>query len=412
MGRTPSKPGAKPDFGHSPETLAFWRQQIRSALNSGATTPFYLFSAEPVAEVLAGLDALELARPVVHWLSTKTQPLPALLNWWRRQGRPAEVVSELEFRQVAEAGFETGSILVNGPAKHAWLPALSRPGLRVNFDSLRELTELLPLARRDRWRVGLRLCTSEEYDPESPEFPTQFGLTPEEAGQAVRRLKRVGLPIETLHVHLRTQVASADCYGRALSEVATFSEANGLLPRYLDVGGGWPARHTLGRGGRRLDAGFSAAAFALAVRQAMKRFPTVEALWMENGRHVAAGSGVLVITVLDVKERRGLRQLICDGGRTLNALVSVWEQHELLPLEHRSGAEGLTAVYGPTCMAFDQLGRRAMPRSIRPGDRLIWFDAGAYHLPWETRFSHDLAEVWWQEGQELGRVRARSTRAE
>ncbi len=128
-------------------------------------------------------------------------------------------------------------------------------------------------------------------------------------------------------------------------------------------------------------------------------------LWLENGRWLSARSGVLVVKILDVKERRGMRQLICDGGRTMNALVSVWEQHELLPLARRRGPNMLTAVHGPTCMAFDQLARKPLPASLRPGDHLLWFDAGAYHLPWETRFSHGLAEVWWHEGEKLVRVR-------
>jgi diaminopimelate decarboxylase len=395
-----------PDFGHPPRVIAFWKALVRDALKRGAATPFYLFSAEPVAEALARLESLDFGRPAVHWLSTKTQPLPPLLRWWRAQGRPAEVVSEFEFRLAREAGFDTEAILVNGPAKHRWLPSLSAPGLRVNFDSARELDELLPLAKRDRWRIGLRLCTAEEFDPETPQFPTQFGFTPDEAMVAAQRLKRAGLTVETLHFHLRTNVAEAGCYTRALNEVATFSTAAGLAPRHLDLGGGLPPRHALSRGGKRLDAGFSLEQFALTVRRAMKKFPSVGQVWLENGRFLSAASGVLVVRVLDVKERRGLRQLICDGGRTLNALVSVWEQHELRPLTTRRGPAVLTAVHGPTCMAFDQLARKPLPASLQPGDPLVWFDAGAYHLPWETRFSHGLAEVWWHEGETLRRVRA------
>ncbi len=399
-----------PGFGHPPPVISFWKWLAREALKQGATTPCYVFSAEPVAESLAQLEALDFGRPAIHWLSTKTQPLPSLLGWWRGQGRPAEVVSELEYRLVREAGFDTEGILVNGPAKHRWLPAVSGPGQQVNFDSARELDELLPLAKRDRWRVGLRLCTAEEFDPETPQFPTQFGFTPEEAMVAVRRLKRAGLAVETLHFHLRTNIAEAGCYARALDEVSSFATSAGLTPRFLDLGGGLPPRHALSRGGKRLDAGFSLEKFALAVRQAVKKFPSVEQVWLENGRFVTAGSGVLVVRVLDVKARRGLRQLICDGGRTLNALVSMWEQHELLPLAQRKGAEVLTAVYGPTCMAFDQFARKPLPASIRAGDCLLWFDAGAYHLPWETRFSHGLSEIWWHEGGpttgQLARVRA------
>jgi hypothetical protein len=34
-------------------------------------------------------------------------------------------------------------------------------------------------------------------------------------------------------------------------------------------------------------------------------------------------------------------------------------------------------------------------------------DAGAYHLPWETRFSHGLATVLWHDGKSVKTVRPR-----
>ena len=35
-----------------------------------------------------------------------------------------------------------------------------------------------------------------------------------------------------------------------------------------------------------------------------------------------------------------------------------------------------------------------LPDTISPGDFIVWLDAGAYHLPWETRFSHGLCAVY------------------
>jgi hypothetical protein len=69
----------------------------------------------------------------------------------------------------------------------------------------------------------------------------------------------------------------------------------------------------------------------------------------------------------------------------------------LLTVPTRRGPTCLTAVYGPTGMAFDPLACQRLPRAIRPGEGLVWLDAGAYHLPWETRFSHGLTAVVWQE---------------
>jgi diaminopimelate decarboxylase len=392
-------------FGHSPARLHGWQSRVRACLTHGARTPFYLFGSQPVADAIAELDTLRFGRPVCHWLSCKTQPVAPLLRWWHGLGRPIEVVSEFEFRAALAEGFAPADILVNGPAKQQWLPLVSTPGLRVNFDSLRELAALLPLARRQRWRTGLRLATREEFDPEFPEFPTQFGLSPDEAITAVRRLTRAGLAPETAHFHVRTNIASAEVYARALNQVAQICAAARWAPRQLDLGGGLPPPHTLDRTGRRFDAKFRLTAYAAVIRRTWENFPSIETLWLENGRFVSAGAGVLVVRILDVKERRGLRQLICDGGRTLNALVSTWEQHELLPLERQSGRRVLTAVHGPTCMAFDLLARRPLPASLQPGHRLIWLEAGAYHIPWETRFSHGLAEVWWDDAGQLSRAR-------
>ena len=104
-----------------------------------------------------------------------------------------------------------------------------------------------------------------------------------------------------------------------------------------------------------------------------------------------------------------MRALICDSGRTMNALVSNWEMHEIFTMPDRSGDTVLSTVHGPTCMAFDQLARCPLPRSLGAGDWIIWMEAGAYHLPWETRFSHGLAKVLWHDGAQVHEVRARES---
>jgi diaminopimelate decarboxylase len=425
--------GIPPDialkFGHSAETQAFWRRLLNTPPALSAPTPFFLLSAYPIAERISELDlalahgglppatgsfeAVRLDRRhkilCRHWLSCKTQPVAPLLRWWREQGRDIEVVSEFELRAALAEGFSPPNILVNGPAKHHWLSQTGHgPGLRglsVNFDSPAELAALLPLAKKMNWRCGVRLNTAEEYDPENPAFPTQFGFTPEEGVTALKKLQRARARVETVSFHLRTNISSAQIHQRAIAEVARICRAAQFAPSFLDVGGGLPVQHVLTRGGRVFDGEFGIRAFAEMLRQSVGLFPGLREVWLENGRFISAGSGVLVVRILDVKERRGLRQLICDGGRTLHALTSLWEQHKIISLPPRSGIEMLTAVHGPTCMAFDQLARIPLPRSLRAGDRLVWLDAGAYHIPWETRFSHGHAGVLWHDHKGLRPVR-------
>ncbi|HTB83597.1 MAG TPA: hypothetical protein VK742_08085 [Candidatus Sulfotelmatobacter sp.] len=405
-------------FGHKPETIEFWQRLVREALSVSTPTPFYICSAQPIAERISELEAAlgtagfgtkNSKIKIQNWLSCKTQPVAALLKWWHGQGRPIEVVSEFELQAALAIGFAPENILVNGPAKHSWLQKFFLRGLSVNFDSPAEITKLLPIAKKLDWRCGIRFNTSEEFDPENPQFPTQFGFTHDEAVAALKKLLRAKVRIETVHFHLRTNLHSAQVYQRALAEVAEICRIAKFSPQVIDLGGGLPVRHVLSRAGKVFDGEFGLRAFAETLRLAAKQFPALREIWLENGRWISAGSGVLVVKILDVKERRGLRQLICDGGRTLNALTSIWEQHKLLPVPERSGAEVLTAVHGPTCMAFDQLARIPLPRSLKAGDHLVWLEAGAYHIPWETRFSHGHAAVLWHGEKGLKLVRERQS---
>ena len=410
------------NFGHSPETIDFWKRLVREALSLSTPTPFYIFSGLPISERLSELNqALRVAgfQSAIgnrqskilcrHWLSCKTQPVAPLLRWWREQDRPIEVVSEFELRTALAEGFTPESILVNGPAKHHWLQGFDVRGISVNFDSPAEVAALLPSAKKLNWRCGLRINTSEEFDPENPPFPTQFGFTADEAVPALKKLMRAKIRVETVSFHLRTNIPSAQVYQRTIAEVGKVCRAANFSPQYLDIGGGFPVRQVLTRAGKVFDGEFGLRAFAEMLRQSAKLFPNLREIWLENGRFISASSGVLVVKVLDVKERRGLRQLICDGGRTMNALTSLWEQHRLLSVPERSGPAMLTAVHGPTCMAFDQLARIPLPRSLRPGDHLIWLEAGAYHIPWETRFSHGHAAVMWHDERGLRPARERQS---
>jgi diaminopimelate decarboxylase len=395
----------KNSFGHNASTLLFWHHIVRRALREGAETPFYLFSALPIQKALRQFRQAFARLPLRPWLSLKTQPLPALLTWWKMQGLGIEAVSEFELLAALREGFAPENILINGPAKHHWLPRHSLERLKVNFDSANEIKVLAPMAKRLKWSCGVRLQTTQEFDPEAREFPTQFGFVPKEVGPALGKLRGAGIQVETVHFHLRTNVATASIYEVALDECAEVCRANQMRPKNIDCGGGFPPAHILSCEGKRLDSQFSLSDVAEVYKRALPKFPAARQIWVENGRWLSARSGVLVLKVLDAKQRPRMRHLICDGGRTLNALPSAWEEHAVSTLPARTGRSVPTTVTGPTCMAFDQIVRRELPKAIRPGDHLIWFDAGAYHLPWETRFSHARGAVWWHDGKKLKAVR-------
>ena len=335
---------------------------------------------------------------VRSWLSFKTHPLPKLVEWWVASGRGVEVVSETEFTTVRRLGCLPDQILVNGPAKHAWLGRSSDPAAAGSFRFTRELAALLPLALSCRWRVGVRIHAPGERDARDPRFGGPFGMTSSEAVAALRHLQASGADVQSVHFHLGQAPQQLDGYLRAVQHVARICEAAAFRPRFIDFGGGLP--------GPPADAAIRGLWRGIAFARA--HFPEFEQVWLENGRFITEQAAALAIRVLDVKDRIDGRYLICDGGRTNHALAADRGLHPLLLLPDRTGPARLTTVCGPTCMTDDVLGRLLMPQDIVPGDVLVWMHAGAYHLPWETRFSQGLcAIVWADEAERLSLARER-----
>jgi diaminopimelate decarboxylase len=363
-----------------------WERLVAAAARE-IGTPCYVARWTPVADALAALERLQ--RPGIRirsWLSLKTHPVMPLLDRWIATGRGVEVVSECEFVTARRLNISTDWLLVNGVAKHAWLGRHAVRRLRVHFDSPAEMTALLPAALAGQWRVGVRCHAPDESDARDPRFGGQFGMTVSEAVAALRGLIANGADVHGVHFHLGQTRQGADVLKRSVRHVADVCAAAGFRPRYVDLGGGLP---TGARAGAALDD------LNRAIDLAMQLLPSLDEVWLENGRFVTEASTALAVRVLDIKERDDSRYLICDGGRTNQALAADHGAHRLLVVPARTGRARLTTVCGPTCMTDDVLARVPLPQDIIVGDVIAWMDAGAYHLPWETRFSHGLCAVAW-----------------
>jgi diaminopimelate decarboxylase len=387
-----------------------WRPLVQRALTL-VETPCYIMSAARVGAAVTELRAHLGGVPHRHWLSVKTQPVRALLELWRDWQFGVEVVSAFELAAAMATGFAPDRILANGTGKQRWLARGDLRGLHVHFDSLTEIHALADVCREQRWAVGLRCQVPDQVDPNRPDRPDHFGMSADEVCAAAAHLRARGVGDMGVHCHLHTNVATAGAFARALAHLRGVCDRAGLEPSYVDVGGGLPVP-----GERSLStqvstcASFDAGEWAAVMATVPALFPTARELWLENGRFMTARAGVLIVTVVDRKERGDTVYYICDGGRTNHARMAAFEQHALFTDPSRDGPSRPSVVCGPTCASVDQLGEYILPDTIRVGDRLVWMNAGAYAVPLETRFSSGLAPVVWHDlDDNLRVVRARET---
>jgi diaminopimelate decarboxylase len=367
----------------------FWSKLVKRCVNE-YQTPFYLFTDYLLRDSLDSLSFPNANYKIRNWYSLKTHPVPQVLRQWKNFGCGVEVVSEYELKAALAEGFKVNDILVNGVAKHNWLKQYSIQNLKVHIDSLFEFESLSDNILTNNWEIGLRFNVQEEYDPDDPNFRTQFGLSKKEIESILINTKRLNIKIFGIHFHLRSNVSKVESYVWAIEDVIDLCKEYNIEPEYLDIGGGFPTR-----GERPINSDeteFNLVDFENQFK-ILNALPSLQEIWMENGRYITARSGVLVVKVLDIKNKSDSRYLICDSGRTNNSFVSDWEDHDFFFLPERKGNETLTTVCGSTCMAYDYFFRKRLSSNIKIGDYFIWMNAGAYHKSWETRFSNGLIKI-------------------
>ncbi len=363
-------------------------------------TPAYLFFEPIIAAQMAKLRATLGDRFDVHF-AIKANPDPGVLRSIRQLGAGADVASAQELAAALEAGFAPEQIEFSGPGKTlAELECAADAGIgAINVESLEELELLAGIAARSRRgkrlplglrvnppirvRTGLRMAGA-----------TQFGLSPEDLGPALTRLKALRDSIELmgLHLHVGSQVLDAEAVLETLrvgfelgADMAR--TMGGPLPK-LNLGGGWGVTYFDNQKPLNLDA-IRAGLRALLERSDLRASLEATKLILEPGRFLIAEAGVYVAQVLYRKQSGGKTFLIVDGGMHHNYLLAggmgqVIRRNflvEIFPRVERPPASSTCAVdiAGCLCTPQDVLAHDIpCEAGVRRGDYVVFFNSGAY----------------------------------
>lgn len=179
--------------------------------------------------------------------SVKTNSLPFVLQFLHERGAIAEVVSDDEYALAGLCGFAPEEIVFNGPikGKDCFLNAVLS-GARVHMDSRRELDWLDLLPQNRLFSVGLRvnldlpsLC-SQDVGLEGEGCRFGFSYENGDLAWALSRLAaHKNLRLGGLHLHCNSITRSPRVYGFMARKTADICREFGLLPDYVDMGGGF-----------------------------------------------------------------------------------------------------------------------------------------------------------------------------
>jgi diaminopimelate decarboxylase len=343
----------------------------------GAATMRARYRALRAALDAAGLDA------GVHY-AVKANDHLAVLALFAAEGAGADVVSEGELRRARAAGMPAQHIVFSGVGKTLAeiRLALAEGIAQINVESAEELAMISAAATAMGCRAPVALRVNPDVDAGThPKISTgragdKFGIPYAEAAALYAHAAALpGLAPVGLAVHIGSQITAMAPYRAAYGRIAALVRAlraRGLAVARVDCGGG------LGIGYRDEPAA-APAAFAGVIRATLGDLGL--RLMIEPGRWLVGPAGVLLASVVLVKQARPRRFVVLDAAMNdllRPALYGAW--HGIVPLSavDAAGPASPAEIAGPVCESGDAFATdRALP-PLDPGARVAILDAGAY----------------------------------
>ena len=365
-------------------------------------TPCFLYRRS-VAE--AAYRTLRAALPprVRIAYAVKANPHPDLLACFAELGASFDCASIGELQRVSTLRLPPGRTFFAGPGKRTEELALALDlGVRVQAEGLEDLERLEWLAEAralPEVPVNLRvhpLGIEEGARILGGSGPSAFGVDEEAVPELLVRASTLRhVKLRGLHAfaasNQRDAAALLAIHGRILDLARRLTETRGLRLEQIDLGGG------LGVPYAAEEAPLDLATFGQGLSDLLARHAWFKGeLILEPGRFLAGPCGIYLARVVRLKESRGVRFAILEGG--INHLIRPLLTGQPFPVRvvgREAGAVPYTLA-GPLCTSLDRLGEVRLPE-LAAGDMLAFGTAGAYGLnEGMTHFlSHPVPpEVW------------------
>ena len=362
-------------------------------------TPCFAYSGAIAAEQFSTLRAVLPSRVRLAY-AVKANPHPGLLARFAALGAGFDCASIGELNRVEALALPAGRTFFAGPGKReAELRKALAMGVRVQAEGFEDLARIDALVDREV-AVNLRVHPAFDIDEGNRIIggsgPSAFGVDEEDVPALLQRIVSFRhVRIRGLHVFAASNQRDVSkllaIHGAVLDLAKHLYDTHGLAFEQIDLGGG------LGIPYAADQAPLDLVALGRGMAELLARHTWFSGeLIMEPGRFLAGPCGVYLARVVRIKESRGTRFAILEGG--INHLLRPLLTGEPFPVQAVGKGEGTMAytLAGPLCTSLDRLGEVLLP-TLDPGDLLAFGSTGAYGLnEGMTHFlSHPVPlEVW------------------
>lgn len=346
-------------------------------------TPFYLYSEQKLRDNFKSFaDAVKPLKKATVCFAVKSNFNPTILKILAGMGAGADIVSGGELELALQAGVPADKIVFSGVGKtHAELTAAITAGIKqINAESESEIRLINEIAIGLNKTAAVGIRVNPDVDARTHEKITtgkkenKFGIDWNDARRLFLSAEQFkGISLHGIEVHVGSQILELSPFREAFvktKKMLNDLKEHGVSIQTVDVGGG------LGVAYKTDESAPSPADYIAVLQDVLGDFDGE--FVFEPGRCISGDAGVLVASVVRVKQTGDKRFAVLDAGMSDLVRPAMYDAYHNIEAVKGGKASERYDVVGPICESADIFGKDRMLPELNEGDLIAIETAGAY----------------------------------
>lgn len=346
-------------------------------------TPFYLYSEQKLRDNFKSFaDAVKPLKKATVCFAVKSNFNPTILKILAGMGAGTDIVSGGELELALQAGVPADKIVFSGVGKtRAELTAAITAGIKqINAESESEIRLINEIAIGLNKTAAVGIRVNPDVDARTHEKITtgkkenKFGIDWNDARRLFLSAEQFkGISLHGIEVHVGSQILELSPFREAFvktKKMLNDLKEHGVSIQTVDVGGG------LGVAYKTDEAAPSPADYIAVLQDVLGDFDGE--FVFEPGRCISGDAGVLVASVVRVKQTGDKRFAVLDAGMSDLVRPAMYDAYHNIEAVKGGEASERYDVVGPICESADIFGKDRMLPELNEGDLIAIETAGAY----------------------------------
>ena len=346
-------------------------------------TPFYLYSEQKLRDNFKSFaDAVKPLKKATVCFAVKSNFNPTILKILAGMGAGADIVSGGELELALQAGVPADKIVFSGVGKtRAELTAAITAGIKqINAESESEIRLINEIAIGLNKTAAVGIRVNPDVDARTHEKITtgkkenKFGIDWNDARRLFLSAEQFkGISLHGIEVHVGSQILELSPFREAFvktKKMLNDLKEHGVSIQTVDVGGG------LGVAYKTDESAPSPADYIAVLQDVLGDFDGE--FVFEPGRCISGDAGVLVASVVRVKQTGDKRFAVLDAGMSDLVRPAMYDAYHNIEAVKGGEASERYDVVGPICESADIFGKNRMLPELNEGDLIAIETAGAY----------------------------------